>query len=667
MDISAHGPLGGITATFTPQQSGASVPAADPARVADGIANVISRLGTAADRNTQSHYWTQPLSQHQIEEAYRSSWLTRKVHDIVPFEMTRAGRNWNADKEQITALEKAERQLKLWPKLRQALRTARLHGGAAIVLGVRGAGMPDQPLRLDRVRRGSLQYAVVLSKHQLGAPMGFDLDPVSPYFMQPLMYEMRAPRGNPVRIHPSRVITFHGQPLPEGAVALSQIDQFWGDPLLYSLKSAIDNAETTQAAVATLLHEIKQDVIKIPNLTQSVATEAGEQQLTARLLALETFRSMFNALLLDGGNKEGKGGEDWETRQISFAQHPELLRQFIAIVGGASDIPVTRIMGESPGGLQSTGKGEQDDFNRSIGARQDADLVPALEQIDEILIRSTLGNRPDEIGSEMAPLDEIDSNTASEIEKREAETTQIYQSMGVLPRGVLEQVAQNRMVETGRWPGLDKALEDAAAAAELEPGPDDETDDLPPAANENDVIEAERRGTITADDAARLLTDASPRPLYVRRDLLNADELREWAEAQGIGNLVPEGEMHVTVLFSREAVDWMKATTDWNEDENGQLTVPAGGARIVEPLGPNGAVVLLFNSSRLAWRHEQLISETGGKDRFPDFQPHVTLSYEADEGMLERLRAGEAIEPYRGALRFGPERFENVVENWRPS
>lgn len=623
-----------------------------PARFFDGLANLFSRLGTGADRNTRSFYYAHEMSQEQLEAAYRSSWLTRKVHDLVPFEMTRAGRSWKADKEQIELLEAYEKRLALWHKLREALTVARLHGGSAIVLGVR-QGMPDQPLRVAALGKETLRYAVVFSRHQLTAPMGMDRDPESDFFGQPLMWEMRAPRGNAVRIHPSRVITFHGSPLPQGSLALSELDRFWGDPLLVSIKSAIDNAETVQAAIATLLHEMKQDVISIPGLTEKIATEGAEGLLAARIEAAQQMKSMFNTLLIDGGKggEQKEGGETWETRQLSFAQYPELLSAFLGIVAGASDIPVTRLLGQSPGGLQSTGKGEQVDFNRMIAAKQDADLGPGLLRLDEILIRSALGSRPAEIYSDFAALDELDAATASENEKREAETVQIYATSGLIPADALAKVVQNRLIESERWPGLEKALEEAELEAKvLEPEPDPL--DVPPAANENDVQEAVRRGTVTRDQALTLLSDASPRPLYVRRDLLNTDEFRKWAAAQGFGDLVDD--LHVTILYSRQPLDWMKAGDDWGASSDGKLTVNAGGARVVERLGSEGAVVLLFSSSALSWRHEALV-RAGGSHDYPEYQPHVTITYAKPEGLDLR-----DVEPYRGVLEFGPEIFEEL-------
>lgn len=631
-----------------------------PRAFADGYANLMSRLGTTADRSAAAFYWVPPLSQQQIEAAYRTSWLTRKVHDLPAFEMTRAGREWNAKPEQITALEAYERRrtVDVWGKLRRALTVARLHGGAALIMGVRSGGSadPSRPLDVERVGKEGLRYLLVASRHQLSAPFGIETDPESDYYGEPAMYELRGAKGSTLRIHPSRIIPFRGQPLPEGSVTVSALDQFWGDPLLQSIKGAIDNSETAQAAVATLLHEMKQDVISIPGLTEQIASEGAESKLAARIEALNRFRSMFNALLLDGGDDEGKGGEEWETRQLTFTQHPELLRQFLSIVAGAADIPVTRLMGESPGGLQSTGKGEQDDFNRMISARQTAEITPALSVLDEVLIRSTFGSRDPDISYEFGELSEPDETAESENDKRAAETVQIYASTGLIPKDALAKSAANRMIESGRWPGLDQAIQESQQELGLPPEGDDldQAPDDPPDPAAVDTMQ--QRGTITRDQALTLLADAQPRSLYVRRDLLNVDEFNAWAREQGFD---PAAGLHVTVAYSRAPVDWIKADNDWPSDANGGFTVEPGGPRVVEPLGDKGAVVLLFASSHLSYRHERIRELSGAGHDFSSYVPHVTIQYETPPG----LDLSQVV-PYRGALKFGPEVFEEIDDDW---
>jgi hypothetical protein len=85
------------------------------------------------------------------------------------------------------------------------------------------------------------------------------------------------------------------------------------------------------------------------------------------------------------------------------------------------------------------------------------------------------------------------------------------------------------LIEDGVLPGFDDALAEAPDMTEA----DFEEAPPPVAANENTPQEMQKRGAITADQAAALITDARPRTLYVQRKLLNAAELLAWAKGQG--------------------------------------------------------------------------------------------------------------------------------------
>jgi len=87
---------------------------------------------------------------------------------------------------------------------------------------------------------------------------------------------------------------------------------------------------------------------------------------------------------------------------------------------------------------------------------------------------------------------------------------------------------------------------------------------------------------------------------------------------------------------------------------SGELKIGPGGPRVVEPLGPKGAVVLFFASSELSWRHHEIV-EAGASWDYESYQPHITLTYNPPEG-LEL----DDVEPYRGPITLGPEIFEEV-------
>lgn len=161
-------------------------------------------------------------------------------------------------------------------------------------------------------------------------------------------------------------------------------------------------------------------------------------------------------------------------------------------------------------------------------------------------------------------------------------------------------------------------------------------------------------------DAAQV-RDARPRTLYAYRKLLNADALVAWAAEQGFATTLPPEDMHVTLCYSREPFDWMKIDGGYggDTDEQGRLRVKPGGVRIVEELGGGGAVALLFTSSALSWRHEDL-KRVGASYDDDQYQPHVTITY--SRGDVDPA----LVEPYQGELLFGPEVFEEIKGSYVP-
>jgi hypothetical protein len=140
--------------------------------------------------------------------------------------------------------------------------------------------------------------------------------------------------------------------------------------------------------------------------------------------------------------------------------------------------------------------------------------------------------------------------------------------------------------------------------------------------------------------------------LYVKRELLNADEIIDWAIDQGFSTVVAADDMHVTVIYSKAEVDWTKADIKSNS-----ITI-RGGKRHMEQFD-EGAVVLAFASSKIEADHERFM-EIGASFDYDHFQPHVTISYKGGVDIAD-------IEPYRGPLIFGPEIREPVKLKWADS
>ena len=171
--------------------------------------------------------------------------------------------------------------------------------------------------------------------------------------------------------------------------------------------------------------------------------------------------------------------EEYEQKNYAFAGLPPIMNQFFQAVSGAADIPMTRLLGQSPGGLNSTGDGDLRNYYDSIGSMQTLEITPAMYRLDESLIRSALGNRPPEIFMSWRPLWRKSEKEIAEIGKITADTVVALHNTGLYLPEVLAKVGANSLVEDGVFPGMEAAMLEAGPV--IEPDGDDEAGfDEPP-------------------------------------------------------------------------------------------------------------------------------------------------------------------------------------------
>lgn len=144
---------------------------------------------------------------------------------------------------------------------------------------------------------------------------------------------------------------------------------------------------------------------------------------------------------------------------------------------------------------------------------------------------------------------------------------------------------------------------------------------------------------------------AMKRPLYVRRQVLNADHIIAWAKSTGFQTTLPPEDMHVTCCFSKEPVDWWTFGV-----APPRLSIAPSQHRTVQRLGDKGATVLRFESQVLQERHADF-RRLGASWDYPEYHPHVTISYEGPENL-------DGVTPYAGPIELGPEIFEAITEGW---
>lgn len=637
--------------------------------VTDTLENVVTGMGTARDKSTSTIFALRTFDRQQMNAAYKNDWILRKAVDIPAYDATREWRSWQADPNDIAKLEEVERALLIQRKLKTAMQRARLYGGAALIMGV-AVGEPDQELLPEQVKKDSLKYVHVATRHEITASeINRDLN--SPYFGEPEYYtRQNTALGTQIRIHPSRVVRLVGMETPDIEQA-----QGWGDSLLEVIADAVLAAGTSIQSIAQLISETKLDIISIPGLAERAIKKEYADKMAKRMSLAATAKSLYKILVIDKD-------EEWHRIEQNFTGLNDLLKSYLLVVCAAADIPATRFLSQSPTGLSATGESDLRNYYDRIASELKTDVSPVLKRFDDVMMMSALGAKPDDVFYNWNPLWQLDEKAKAEIAKIKAEVMTADFHAGLIDPVVLKKARENQLIEDGTYPGLEGFIEEFdldqegdGLRNEPEPDPDDSIDPNAPDDGPGDENEggtpakrpaaASKRGNRRGNDAAKgqrtATADTRPRTLYVRRDVINADEIVAWAKGQGFKTTLPADDMHVTVAFSRRAVDWMKVGAAWPMgNENGNLIVPPGGPRQVEQFN-GGAVVLAFSNTDLQWRHRDII-EAGASFDFDEYTPHVTITFKKPDSLDI-----DTITPYRGRIVLGPEIFEELNEDWKSS
>lgn len=414
----------------------------------DKLENFVAQLGTGRDKASGNHYVYTPLNFQQLMSAYQSAWIAKKIVDVPAMDSVRRWREWNAESNEIRAIEETEKRLHVKQKVLQARTMSRLYGGAGILIGTRDTDW-SQPIVPERLGRDGLRYLSTVSQQHMSVAELED-DVTSPNYGLPRWYEVSTIQNGSQRIHPSRVVRFVGKEFPDPFLT-PDARLLWGDSVLQCVYEQMLQMDSTSANLASLVFEAKVDVVKIPNFMQGMLDEAYKNQVLERVRLASIAKGNNGTLILDSE-------EEYEQKTQQFSSLPEVVRTFMTLVAGAADIPATRLFGKAPDGMNATGEGDLTNYYDSISSEQEIIMSPAMYLLDECLIHSALGSRPDEVSYEWSSLWQMDDEQRSKIGKETAETIQIIANTNLVPEEPLARSAVNMLTERGVMPGLDAAV-----------------------------------------------------------------------------------------------------------------------------------------------------------------------------------------------------------------
>lgn len=463
----------------------------------DSIMNVFTGLGDALyDRN--KHNIFQPnrkLGDAELSALYNDEPIGRLICELPTFDALRKGFTITVadDNGKIGAgAYDYLKQLGAVSALGQGNELDRAFGGSGIWVGLDDGGEQSEPVNVTRIR--SISFLRVLDRRRL-RPWRIDDDTRSRTYNQPVQWAVlpetvyaataaMAKELEPIQIvHASRLIIFPGRNVSDDRRAANN---GWGDSIFQACLNPLENDAQAWATLAHLVSKASQGVIKVKDLAM-VATSGDPEAVQARFQLIRMGRSVVRDLVIDAD-------ESYEQHPPNFGNLPDVLYLCMHQLSASVQIPVTRLFGMSPGGLNATGESDARNWEDVVEALQTHRLEPRLKQLLDLIFLAqdgpTKGAAPTSYEVMWEPLRQMTAKEQAELRKIVAETDAIYINAQVL---MPEEVAINRFRADGwsmettvdldlRQKILEVELEQALEKAENppEPPPAPPTDVPPP-------------------------------------------------------------------------------------------------------------------------------------------------------------------------------------------
>lgn len=361
-------------------------------RSEDSFANFAARVGVGTDnQSANSSYQFDFISRNRIklEAMYRSSWIVGQAVDVVAEDMTRAGVEVIGDDVDPNDKERLYRSLQrlgVWDKIADTIKWGRLYGGAIGVLLIDGQNMAT-PLRRETVGKGQFKGIYVLDRWMCQPSLTEKVTEFGPHFGEPLNYTVlttQSPLDGKV-IHYSRVVRIDGVDLP---YQQRFSEQGWGQSVIERLYDRLVAFDSTTQGAAQLVYKAHLRTLQVEGLREILAAGGpAERALLRNVEFIRRFQSNEGLTLLDSKDK-------LETSQYTFAGLDNVLLQFGQQLSGALQIPLVRLFGQSPVGLNATGESDMEMYRDGIKQQQERRLRSPFDTIIDITWRSELGSEP---------------------------------------------------------------------------------------------------------------------------------------------------------------------------------------------------------------------------------------------------------------------------------
>jgi phage-related protein (TIGR01555 family) len=349
----------------------------------DSFQNFALNLGLGTNNLlSNSTYGFNPITRQKVllEFMHRGNWLAQIAVDALADDMTRAGVELKGELQpnDIEKIEESAVGLGVWDSINDAIKWARLYGGSIAFMMIDGQD-PSAPLQIDAIAKGSFKGLLVFDRWMIDPSLNDLVTEPGPYLGLPKYYTTvsDAPAIPRMRIHYSRCLRLEGCRVPYWQRVSENL---WGISVIEPLYDRMVAFDAATTGASQLIHKSFLRTLRLDGLRSAVAT--GGIALQGVLQQVHLMRQMQQnegITMVDGKD------EFHIDSSAGYAGIADVLIQFGQQIAGALQIPLVRLFGQSPMGLNSTGASDIRTYYDGIKQKQVKELKVDVTRIYRVL------------------------------------------------------------------------------------------------------------------------------------------------------------------------------------------------------------------------------------------------------------------------------------------
>lgn len=435
----------------------------------DTFQNFAAKTGIGTNTlSTANTYGFNPISRNRtlLEWMYRGSWLCGVAVDCVADDMTREGIQLSTamDPDDKENLEAAIRNHQIWICLNQVAKWARLYGGSLGYICIKGQ-KPDTPLNIDSVGPGQFLGIIPMDMWMTTPDFNTAIVEPGPDYGNPQFYTVTAtspqfpfPR---TRVHASRCVRMLGIELPYWQRTM---ENMWGISIYERIWDRLTAFDSTTQGAAQLAYKAYLRTFKVKGLRSIIAAGGPAfEALTKQMELMRLYQSNEGITLMDDA-------DTFEAFNYTFAGMSDLLNSMAEQISGATQIPLARLFGQSPGGLNATGDHDLRTYYDNIKRQQERWFRRGLDVILRVLAQSEGIELPDGFQYDFTSLWQMTDDERSKVDQQDTAAVCEVQATGLLsPANFLKELRQ-RGRATNRWQTISDADIKEAEKVDFVPG-----------------------------------------------------------------------------------------------------------------------------------------------------------------------------------------------------